>query len=359
MIIHFLWFNGLLSSDGLFSAFCFVTFITRSIVGFILSESFYISLSWIMWLMKSLRSLLESGYLLPLFVFGFYLWLLFKDPLISGVDGPYYLIQVESILRGDGMVYGDPPLLFYLSSLSAYLFGDVRVGVSFTVALLSSLSVFPIYLLFRRLGDEYAAVVSSILLVFSPQLIRMAGDFMKNAVGIFFLTFSIYLVSRGLWDDDNRSLVSGFFVSMLTFMTHSLDFAFLLIFLFSYPILLLFFSDLRFRRWILFVSSLMVATVLLVLAFPNLFSDVGKGVSFLRDLLRFGVTAVSQNKFSPRLDGVLGPISFLNLSFVFLYLLAGSIVFFVRWRSMSSERFYLFWWRCSSVMLVCCPRSWI
>ncbi|RLE87215.1 MAG: hypothetical protein DRJ96_05455 [Thermoprotei archaeon] len=34
------------------------------------------------------------------------------------------------VLRGEGMVYGDPPLLFYASALAAALLGNSRLGVS-------------------------------------------------------------------------------------------------------------------------------------------------------------------------------------------------------------------------------------
>lgn len=39
---------------------------------------------------------------------------LFRHPLMYGIDGAYYLIQVESILKAGMMKYPDPPFSFYL-----------------------------------------------------------------------------------------------------------------------------------------------------------------------------------------------------------------------------------------------------
>ncbi|MCS7366087.1 MAG: glycosyltransferase family 39 protein, partial [archaeon GB-1867-035] len=118
-----------------------------------------------------------------------------KDFLIPGIDGPYYLIQVEAILERGEMVYGDPPFIFYLAALFATLCGNVRMGVAIAVSLMISLTCFPAYWLFTRLSKNiFPAIIGSILLVFSPQMVRLSGDLMKNAAGVFFLILSIYYV---------------------------------------------------------------------------------------------------------------------------------------------------------------------
>lgn len=38
----------------------------------------------------------------------------FRFPLVYGIDGPYYLIQIEHIEKTGTMYYGDPPLTFYV-----------------------------------------------------------------------------------------------------------------------------------------------------------------------------------------------------------------------------------------------------
>lgn len=53
-------------------------------------------------------------FLLSSLGFVFYLWVFVRNPLIPGIDGPYYLIQVRSLLQTGKLVYGDPPLTFYL-----------------------------------------------------------------------------------------------------------------------------------------------------------------------------------------------------------------------------------------------------
>ena len=157
---------------------------------------------------------------------GFYCWLLLKDPLIPGMDGPYYLIQAESILAGRGMEYPDPPLLFYLTAAASALLGDVRLGVCLTVALLTSLSAIPAFLLARRItGSLEAAAASALVLTISPQLVRMAGDFMKNASGVLFLLAYLYFLHSAVEGGGTRDALLASASLLLAGLTHSLDFA--------------------------------------------------------------------------------------------------------------------------------------
>jgi len=42
-----------------------------------------------------------------LFGFSFNLWIFLRNWLITGVDGPYYLIQVRGLLTSGELIYGD------------------------------------------------------------------------------------------------------------------------------------------------------------------------------------------------------------------------------------------------------------
>ena len=68
------------------------------------------------------------------------------------IDGPYYLIQVRGILTTGGIIYGDPPLTFYLLALFSLISGDIMLGVKVGAALLSALSLIPAYFLIKRVG---------------------------------------------------------------------------------------------------------------------------------------------------------------------------------------------------------------
>jgi hypothetical protein len=53
---------------------------------------------------------------LTIFIMAFssYYAALFRHPVMYGIDGAYYLIQVESILSTGMMKYPDPPFSFHL-----------------------------------------------------------------------------------------------------------------------------------------------------------------------------------------------------------------------------------------------------
>ena len=214
---------------------------------------------------------------------GFYCWLLLKDPLIPGMDGPYYLIQAESILAGRGMEYPDPPLLFYLTAAASALLGDVRLGVCLTVALLTSLSAVPAFLLARRItGSLEAAAASALVLTLSPQLVRMAGDFMKNASSVLFLLSYLYLLHSAVEGGGEGEALAASASLLLAGLTHSLDFATALAYSACYLA-----RSIRsggVRRWALSTVPGVIALLGAALAMPENFSDVNKGINFLMDL---------------------------------------------------------------------------
>ena len=82
--------------------------------------------------------------------FAFYLSIFLKDPLVPMIDGPYYLIQVKSILLDGKLAYGDPPLTFYLFSIFAILLGDIIFGVKVGASFFSALTTIPAYFLMKR-----------------------------------------------------------------------------------------------------------------------------------------------------------------------------------------------------------------
>ena len=103
--------------------------------------------------------------------FLFSLWVLTRYPLIYGVDGPYYLIQVRGLLEEGRLLYGDPPLAFILFALTSTLALVVPPMVSFFVGhsrmALESLAVIPVVnslvFLFRALGLSYLEATIALL----------------------------------------------------------------------------------------------------------------------------------------------------------------------------------------------------
>ena len=69
-----------------------------------------------------LQKWVKPEYLIVAFIsivgFAFYLWILTRHPLIYGIDGPYYLIQVRSLQESGSLEYGTPHSLSCFSPFS-------------------------------------------------------------------------------------------------------------------------------------------------------------------------------------------------------------------------------------------------
>ena len=75
-----------------------------------------------------------------------YIYLLkeFSTPLLYGIDGPYYYIQVSSILASAQMKYLDPPLSFYIPKAYSILLGDVIAGIKVGSVIMTLLATYAI-----------------------------------------------------------------------------------------------------------------------------------------------------------------------------------------------------------------------
>ena len=73
--------------------------------------------------------------------FAFYLEILTRHPLMYGIDGPYYLVQVRSLLEAGRLEYGDPPLSFVLFAIFSTIFGGaLAFSIRVCVAIFGALS---------------------------------------------------------------------------------------------------------------------------------------------------------------------------------------------------------------------------
>jgi len=223
--------------------------------------------------------------------FTFYLWILTRTPLIYGIDGPYYLIQVRGLLETGRLVYGDPPLSFMIFTLFTMLFnGDSTLGVRFGVAFFSALSAVPLYFLVKRITRlELAGYASMLISFFSAPHIRMTNDLLKNAVGACFLLFFVYYLHELVFGEQRRrNLFLALFFLLLTGATHILDFGVALLFLALYLALALLLNvNRKSVMKNLGVLALIVGffAVGVLVALPSLFTDFFKGLAFLQDLL--------------------------------------------------------------------------
>lgn len=212
-----------------------------------------------------------------------------KNQLLPMIDGPYYLIQVRSLLTTRGLVYGDPPLTFYLLSLFSVLLGNITLGVKVGASFFCALSTIPAYFLMKKIGKSIlAGLIAMLLVVFSAPYIRMLTDFMKNAVGICWLfAFMYYLHDLAFTGIRKSSLALAAFFLVLTGLTHILDFGIALIFLVFYIIMVLIFNvnRLSFLKAVGIIALVISAFVFIASTFFSfLFSDFTKVLSFFQDL---------------------------------------------------------------------------
>lgn len=242
------------------------------------------------------KKMLKKEYSLVLLVFflsfGFYLFILTRYPLIYGSDGPYYLLQVNSLLENGHLEYGDPPLSFFIFSFFTLLFNeDITFGIRFSVALFSALTAIPLYFWTKKVtNSQFSGYISMFACTFSAPHIRLLHGALKNAVGTFFLMcFLYYLYSIVVEKVNRRDLIIVTIFLILTASTHVLDLGVALLFLMLYPIIALLFN-INEKKYLLeniglLVSVILIFSLITYFSFPTLFSDFTKGFSFLNDFV--------------------------------------------------------------------------
>ncbi len=229
----------------------------------------------------------------------------FSTDLLYGIDGPYYYVQVKSILERGEMLYPDPPLAFYL--LAAFSPLGITPGIKVGSILVTVLGALPVYLLVRELTNDLGGYVASAFYVFNPWLIRMSMDLIKNAMGLTFLASTLAFAYLALKRRDSRySWKSAVFIA-LTGLTHVLDFG---------VALLLLLGLLIYTRSRELIPPLAVALALLALGFTTgiMGGDPYKGVALLEQ--------VSSNKLSRPRRGR----NWVNLAYSLVLALTGVVL---------------------------------
>lgn len=189
---------------------------------------------------KKLENFVKSEYLIVILITGiafcFYSWIFVKIPLTQSPDGPYYLIEVKSLIENKSLKHEDPPLAMMLFALSNLLIGDASLGIELTVAFFSAISAIPFYLWVKSsIGDKYGAFAAMLLFIFLGHHIRLITIFYKNAVGIFFLvSFLYYFTKMGMEGTTLKNTIFSSLFLILTGATHILDFGVALLFIIAY-----------------------------------------------------------------------------------------------------------------------------
>ncbi|MCD6428153.1 MAG: glycosyltransferase family 39 protein [Desulfurococcales archaeon] len=197
---------------------------------------------------------------------------------------PTTFVQVTSILMSRHLRYLDPPLSFYILTVYSVLLNDIFAGIKVGSVITTLLATYAICYLVRYITNPAGGLAASLLYLFSPMLVRMMFDLIKNAMGLTFLAFTLLFCYLAAY---RRRLLYSVFASVfavLTGLTHILDFA---IMYFTILLLLVLTIALSKKELKYVTSPFAASTVILVLGF-TCYSIMGgdpcKGVSFINML---------------------------------------------------------------------------
>ncbi len=126
---------------------------------------------------------------LALFLIGYSirLFVLLRNPLIYGIDGPWYVSKVGLFLeQGHFGEFVAPLVLYFTTGLSVFV-GDATLGVKIAQAFLSALPILTIWLLARYITkNNYVSFIAALLLTLSAMTVGMS-DVLRNTGALAFL----------------------------------------------------------------------------------------------------------------------------------------------------------------------------
>lgn len=161
--------------------------------------------------------------------------IIFSRDILLGINGAYYPVQVRAILQTGLPGLPDFPLLFYIQAGLGAIFSLFAPSDTAIVAAVRTTDIFlpvllgiPVYLFVRafarredrRYGIAAAVLTAGLFAVGNGSLLRMAGDFQKNAVALPLYLMFVYFLFRALSNSRLRDyILTGIFFS-LTCLTH-------------------------------------------------------------------------------------------------------------------------------------------
>jgi len=146
---------------------------------------------------------------------------LLRYPIMYGIDGPYYLIQMRHLLGDGSLKYPDPPLTYYMLAPFYLLFSDKNVGLKVAVAFYGGLTSLILFMAFRRFCD-LCGLTASLTFTLSPFTLRLAEDFIKNYVSLIFPAIFIYILLNV--KDLKRAAVYSSIAALASALSHVLTF---------------------------------------------------------------------------------------------------------------------------------------
>lgn len=155
--------------------------------------------------------------------------------LLVGGDGPYYPLQVRSLLEHQRLAYPDMPLLFVIEAMLAAVlnffhmasYNDcIIMAVKATDALLPPLAAIPVFLISRELRTPgiKSGFFGYLLVAFSVINFTTTGAFanglQKNAVAVVWIFLYLYFLIRLIRHERKKDAYYAGLVLLLCALTH-------------------------------------------------------------------------------------------------------------------------------------------
>ena len=240
----------------------------------------------------------ERKYLIILFII-FFLGFLIRmahtadSPyLVNGIDGPYYVSQIDYLFETGEALHKDSPLAFYYLLFWRWLVGDTVKGLKIGMSVITGLMCVPTFFLMKRItGNRTAAIFSAFISVFNPYLYMITYNLYKNEIGILLLLTFFVLFFRFISTDGIKKKWKLLLLLMLVFVmiwgTHIMATGMAVLFTLSYLVIAIFRERVTAKRAIRMLVTVGViggcALLIFYALYPASFYKVYK-IKFLTDL---------------------------------------------------------------------------
>ena len=138
------------------------------------------------------------------------------------------------VLTNGRNIYGNKPSLFYidkfgdyppaipmyLSGLSSYLFGLNEFAARFPAALIGSLIIFPVFLLFELLRSRKSAIIASLIVVILPWHVVLSRASAEGIIGLTVCVWGIYLLFLSLRKNQLKYLYSAAILLLFSYLLY-------------------------------------------------------------------------------------------------------------------------------------------
>lgn len=209
----------------------------------------------------------------------------------------YHTIPEIEPTYGNGIPYLYPPGLMLIFAVLAQLSGIELVYLGkFGAILLGSFTVILVYILAKRLTNDYkVGLLASVLIASSVRYIAQTANFCSELFGHLLIPVILYFLYRGIKENSNKNLFVGGLLFAGLIISHHLSSAIMIVSLIFFTFLLLIFR--RKKSFNLIKKVLLVTVIGFIISFPfwldlldqgilNIAAKEGYGNRNFRDLIK-------------------------------------------------------------------------